>query len=297
MSVGDADAGRRSPNGAARLRTIAQPEPRTRSRRSAVVKQQTSLEKTLYVPPPRREEFYTDIIEQLARSEIPFLLSGTYALAFYTGSVRPTKDVDLFATAGDCLKILAYFKDKGVDVEIVDDRWLARITKGEMFVDVIFNMPTASTHVTEDWFDNSPRAELFGSEVHLVPPTEFVWSKMFVQDRYRYDGADVAHTILKRHAEIDWRRLLNHMELHWEVLLIHLLNFRYIYPSERDCLPQWLLDELLDRLKVQNSIPPPGMKVCRGRIFSPRDYVTDVTEWGFSEPVGNLEEQYKEPAR
>jgi hypothetical protein len=130
----------------------------------------TTLEKSLYEPPPRREEFYTDVIEQLAASEIPFLLSGTYALAFYTGIVRPTKDVDVFATAGDCLKILSYFKSKKVDVEIVDDRWLARITKGEIFVDVIFNMPTASTHVTEDWFDNSPRAELFGTEVHLVPP-------------------------------------------------------------------------------------------------------------------------------
>jgi hypothetical protein len=258
---------------------------------------QTTLERTLYEPPPKRELFYTEVIELLAKSEIPFLLSGTYALACYTGIVRPTKDVDVFTTAGDCLKILAHFKEKGFDVEIVDDRWLARITSGDIFVDVIFNMPTASTHVTEDWFDNSPRAELFGTEVHLVPPTEFVWSKMFVQDRHRYDGADVAHMILKRHKEIDWRRLLNHMELHWEVLLIHLLNFRYIYPSERDAVPQWLLDELLERLDVQNSIPPPGMKVCRGRIFSPRDYQTDVTEWGFSEPVGNLEEQYHEPTK
>jgi hypothetical protein len=255
---------------------------------------QTTLEKTLYEQPPRREEFYTEVIELLARSEIPFLLSGTYALAAYTGIVRPTKDVDVFATAGDTLKILSYFREKGFDVEIVDERWLARITREEMFVDVIFNMPTASTHVTPDWFDNAPRTELFGSELQLVPPTEFVWSKMFVQDRYRYDGADVAHMILKRHQEIDWKRLLSHMELHWEVLLIHLLNFRYIYPSERDSVPQWLLDELLERLKVQNSIPPPGMRVCRGRIFSPRDYVTDVTEWGFSEPTGNLEEQYQD---
>lgn len=258
--------------------------------------EQTPLEASLYEPPPRREEFYTEVIETLAQSEIPFLLSGTYALTFYAGIVRPTKDVDLFATAGDCLKILAHSKQHGFDVETVDERWLARITRDEMFVDVIFNMPTASTHVTEDWFDNAPRAKLFGVEVLLAPPTEFVWSKMFVQDRYRYDGADVAHMILKRHGEIDWRRLLNHMELHWEVLLMHLLNFRYIYPSERDAVPQWLLDELLDRLQVQSSIPPPGMKVCRGRIFSPRDYETDVAEWGFSEPVGNLEEQYKEPS-
>ena len=153
----------------------------------------TTLERSLFEPPSKREEFYTEVIELLASSEIPFLLSGTYALACYTGIVRPTKDVDVFATAGDCLKILSYFKQKGYDVEIVDERWLARITRGDIFVDVIFNMPTASTHVTEDWFENSPRAELFGSQVHLVPPTEFVWSKMFVQDRYRYDGADVAH--------------------------------------------------------------------------------------------------------
>ena len=254
----------------------------------------TTLERTLYEAPPEREEFYTEVIELLARSDIPFLLSGSYALACYTGIVRPTKDVDFFSTAGDCLKSLSFFKKHGYDVEIVDERWLARITRGEIFVDVIFNMPTASTHVTEDWFDNAPRTELFGSQLQLVPPTEFVWSKMFVQDRYRYDGADVAHMILKRHHEIDWRRLLSHMELHWEVLLIHMLNFRYIYPSERDSVPQWLLDELLERLQVQNSIPPPAMKVCRGRIFSPRDYQIDVAEWGFSEPVGNLEEQYKD---
>jgi hypothetical protein len=49
-----------------------------------------TLEKTLFEPPRRKEEFYTDVIEQLAKSEIPFLLSGTYALGFYTGIVRPT---------------------------------------------------------------------------------------------------------------------------------------------------------------------------------------------------------------
>jgi hypothetical protein len=36
----------------------------------------------------------------------------------------------------------------------------------------------------------------------------------------------------------------------------------------------------------------PGRRVCRGRIFSPRDYAIDVDQWGFSDAVGNLEEQY-----
>jgi len=64
------------------------------------MKHRTTLEKSLYQPPPEREEFYTEVVELLAKSEIPFLLSGSYALAAYTGIVRPTKDVDVFSTAG-----------------------------------------------------------------------------------------------------------------------------------------------------------------------------------------------------
>ena len=243
-------------------------------------------------PPASPDAFYSEVIRLMVESEIPFLLSGTYALACYTEISRPTKDVDVFVTAGDCLKMLAFFKERGFEIQMVDERWLARICRGELFVDAIFNMPTAQTHVTEEWFENAPYAHIFDVRVRLVPPTELIWSKIFVQDRYRYDGADVAHMILKRHDEIDWRRLLNRMEMYWEVLLMAVLNFRFVYPSERNLVPRWLFDELVDRLRDQADVPTPGMKVCRGRIFSPRDYAIDVAEWGFSEAVGNLEEDY-----
>ncbi|MES2119159.1 MAG: hypothetical protein V4513_01110 [Pseudomonadota bacterium] len=247
---------------------------------------------TLLQPPPEAETFYSEVLALMAQSQIPFLVSGTYALASYTGIDRPTKDVDVFTTAGDALKILAWFKDRGFAVEMVDERWLGRITRGELFVDVIYNMPTSSTHVTDDWFVNAPERELFGVRLKLVPPTQLIWSKIFVQDHHRYDGADIAHMILKCSDRIDWRQLLSHMELYWEVLLIALLHFRFVYPSERDLVPQWLMDELLVRLKDQSEVKGPGKKVCRGRIFSPRDYAIDVEQWGFSEAVGNLEEQY-----
>ena len=248
-----------------------------------------------FEPSAPAEKFYSEVIRLMAESEIPFLLSGTYALACYTGISRPTKDVDVFATAGDTLKMLNFFKDKGFDVQVKDERWLARVFRGEHFVDIIFNMPTSSVHVTNEWFDTAPFARIFDVRARLVPPTELVWSKIFVQDRYRYDGADVAHMILRRHTEIDWRRLLSHMEMYWEVLLIAVLNFRFIYPSERELIPSWLFKELLERLQAQAQVPVPEMKVCRGRIFSPRDYHMDVHEWGFSEAVGNLDEQYEQP--
>ena len=249
-------------------------------------------ERSLIQPSPVAEAFYCEVLQLMAASEIPFLVSGTYALASYTGIDRPTKDVDVFAKAGDALKMLTYFKEHGFDVEIVDERWLARITRGELFVDIIYNMPTVTTHVTDEWFDRAPKTELFGATVRLVPPTQFIWSKIFLQDHHRYDGADVAHVILKCHERIDWERLLSHMELYWEVLLMALLNFRFVYPSERELVPRWLIDELLDRLSKQLEVRPPNKKVCRGRIFSPRDYSIDVDQWGYSEAVGNLEEQY-----
>ena len=246
----------------------------------------------LIQPPPAAEAFYSEVLQLMAKSEIPFLVSGTYALASYTGIDRPTKDVDVFAKAGDALRILSYFRDHGFTVETVDERWLNRITRGELFVDVITNMPTVTTHVTDDWYVDAPEAELFGARVRLVPPTQFIWSKIFVADHHRYDGADVAHMILKKHDAIDWKQLLSHMELYWEVLLMALLNFRFVYPSERHVIPRWIMDELLERLRDQYDVKGPGKKVCRGRIFSPRDYSIDVDQWGFSDAVGNLEEQY-----
>jgi nucleotidyltransferase DUF2204 len=254
----------------------------------------TLPEDSPFEPSAPAEKFYSEVVRLMAESEIPFLLSGTYALACYTGISRPTKDVDVFAKAGDSLRLLSYFKEKGFEVQVMDERWLARVCRGELFVDIIFNMPTASVHVTDEWFEHAPHARIFDVRVRLVPPTQFVWSKIFVQDRYRYDGADVAHMILKCHKHINWRQLLSHMEMYWEVLLIALLNFRFIYPSERNLVPDWLLGELLERLNAQGGMPPPHKKVCRGRIFSPRDYQIDIEAWGFSEAVGNLDEEYEQ---
>lgn len=247
----------------------------------------------VFQPPPEAEAFYIEGLKLLAESGIPFLLSGTYAVTTYTGVVRPTKDLDVFCKAGDYPRILAFFQDRGYGIGVEDERWLAKVYQGRYFFDVIFAARSGDVPVTEEWFEGAPEIEVYGTKVRITKPTELLRSKIFVQDRYRYDGADIAHIILKQSEAIDWKSLLGNLELHWEVLLSHLINFRYIYPSERDLVPRWVMDELLGRLQAHLEMPPPHVRVCRGRLFSPRDYVTDITEWGFADIIGKgLEERH-----
>ncbi|EHK58210.1 nucleotidyltransferase family protein [Allomesorhizobium alhagi] len=238
---------------------------------------------------PEAEAFYATAIGELAASGLPFLIAGAYAVSAYTGISRETKDLDIFCKAGDSTRILALFKDKGYAVEVEDDRWLGKVFQGRNFFDVIFSSSNGAVPVGDSWFEHACAIELFGIPVRIIGPTELVWSKSFIQTRHRYDGADVAHLLLRAHDQIDWQRLLVYMEAHWEVLLVHLLNFRWIYPSERAHVPEWLLDELLDRLAKQRELPPSHMKICRGRMYSLADYDFDVGEWGFADVGGDGE--------
>jgi len=232
------------------------------------------------------EAFYAESLTLLKESAVPFLLGGTYAVCAYTGLSRPTKDIDVFCKAGDFPRILSYFQDRGFTTEIEDERWIGKVFHGELFFDVIFNSAAAINPVTDAWFGERHSAKIMGLDVQLIPPTELLFSKAFVQMRSKYDGPDVAHLILRRRGDIDWKRLLAHMEQYWEVLLMHVLNFRFIYPTERDAIPDWLLDELLTRLNERARLPVPQTRICRGRLFSREDYLIDVTDWGFADVVG-----------
>lgn len=237
-------------------------------------------------PSPQAEEFYAEVLRELAGTGIPFLLAGAYALAAYTGLRRPTKDMDIFCTAGDFLRVLDHFRQRGDEIEIEDERWIGKVKRGPLFFDVIFASGNGTMPVNEEWFAQARQAEVFGVPVRLVSPTELVWSKMFIQLRHRFDGPDIMHVILRQHEHMDWKRLLAHMEPHWELLLAHLVTFRWIYPSERNAVPRWLMEELADRLRRQLDMPLPRRRICRGPMLSRFDYQTDVLEWDFSDHTG-----------
>jgi len=126
---------------------------------------------------------------------------------------------------------------------------------------------------------------MLGCDLKLIPAEEELWTKTFVQERHRFDGADVLHIIRCRGADLDWKRLLVRMEPHWEVLLAFLVQFRFVYPADRDVVPHWLMEELTSRLAQQLTMPTPRDRVCRGRLLSRHSYEIDLEEWGYKESI------------
>ena len=122
-----------------------------------------------------------------------------------------------------------------------------------------------------------------------MPVEEMIWSKAFLMERERFDGADVLHLIRARQKEINWPRLLSRFGEHWRVLLSHLVLFPYVYPNEP--APQAVIDELLDRAKHEPKADE-GIRLCRGPLLSRAQYLVDVERWNYVDarevPLGTM---------
>jgi hypothetical protein len=230
----------------------------------------------------RGQDFYARALGYAVRSDVPFLIGGAYALRHYAGGVtRATKDIDFLVKAEDYPRLLQVFAEAGFRTEITHPLWLTRACFEDLFVDVIFNTPNALCPVDDSWFEHAPPAEVLGYPVKLVPPEEIIWPKLYVMERDHYDGGDVLHVIRAQAPTLDWRRLWERMERHWHLLFSHLLLFQFVYPSERAGVPDWLMRELLERVKREMKEDPPAERTCRGTLLSGEQYLIDITQWGY----------------
>lgn len=231
---------------------------------------------------PDANQFYSEALKLVKESGIDFMLGGGFAVSHYTDIHRDTKDLDIFCRPEDSNSILHFFSKKGFGTELTDVRWLAKIFKDDIYIDIIFDTPNYICTVDDTWFKFASKGTFQGESVLYVPAEELIWCKIYVQNRERYDGADVNHVILKYGKKLDWKRVLAHFEKHWHLLLAQLLNFQFVYPADYpEIVPQWLFEELLSRAGRQYDQPPSAIKVCRGPIIDQTQYAVDIKEWDF----------------
>jgi hypothetical protein len=228
--------------------------------------------------------FYRHLLQTLQAHGVPFLIGGAFGFAYFTGIRRPTKDLDIFIRQCDWDTLAQLAQGLGYRAELTFSHWLGKVHDHGGYVDVIFNSGNGLSPVDDGWFEHALDAQVLDLSVKLAPVEESLWTKAFIMERERYDGADVAHLLHACATRIDWHRLLRRFEPHWRVLLSHLVLFGFIYPGERSMIPRWVMDELIKRLRNETHSPAPQTAECAGTLLSREQYLPDVAQHGYDDP-------------
>lgn len=231
--------------------------------------------------------FYSDVVHRLTDAGVPYVVGGAYAFAHYTGIHRGTKDLDLMLKRADVERALSVLAEGGHRGEVTFPHWLAKVyqrgsgRESEEFIDLIFSSGNGVAAVDDELLEHAGEVWMFGVPVKLCPVEEMIWTKAFVMERERYDGADVAHLIHVQGRALNWERLLQRFGAHWRLLLAHVVLVGYIYPHERSAVPLWVMRELLGRFAREISGRASGTPVCAGTLVSREQFLVDVHHWGY----------------
>ena len=240
-------------------------------------------------------QFYRDVLVSLNEGAVPYLVGGAYAYARYTGIKRPTKDFDIFIRPEDLQRALEVLSGAGLTAEATFPHWLAKAGRGLHFVDIIFSSGNGVARVDDGWFEHGVPGEVFALPVLLCPPEEMLWSKAFVMERERYDGADVIHLLHARGPHLDWPRLVERFDRYWRVLFVNLVLYGFVYPGDPSPAPSWVMDDFMRRLAEDNAREPSRDRICQGTIISREQYLVDTLERGYQdgrqEPFGTMSEE------
>ena len=227
--------------------------------------------------------FYRDVLTSLEQANVPVLVGGAFAFSYYTGIQRPTKDFDLFIRREHINRALDTLAEAGFHTELTFPHWLAKARSDEFLVDLIFGSGNGVAPVDDLWFEHAVQAEAVGVPVWICPAEELLWSKAFVMERERYDGADVIHILRTRGAQLDWPRVVDRFGDHWRILFLNLVLFGFVYPGEPSPAPRWVTDGLLARLEEETNSPPRDERICHGTLISREQYLVDLLDWGYAD--------------
>jgi hypothetical protein len=231
---------------------------------------------------PEQARFFAQSLNALNGAGIPYMVGGAFAKHVYTGIWRDTKDLDLFLKPGDLKQALDVLAASGFETEVEFQHWLAKAWHRPYVVDLIFGTGHGQLQIDDDWFAYSQPATIAGVETRLISPEELLVSKAYVAERYRFDGADIIHLILRLEGKLDWQRILTRLENNRNLLLWYLILFQFVYPGRTDYLPHALMEQLFDKLRRRWPTPQ-HPHAFRGALLDPFSFVVDTEDWGFED--------------
>ena len=233
------------------------------------------------VQDPEEMSAHRRALEVLQRGGIDPMVGGAYALRAHTGIWRDTKDLDLFVRKVQIHEALALLAKNGYRTELTDPLWIGKAFAGDYFVDLIFSSGNGVATVDEHWQRRALHATVLGRQALIVPAEEMIWQKGYIQERERFDGADIHHLIRAKGEKLDWQHLVARFGDHWPVLLGHLVSFRFSFPSDKEKIPVSVMKDLLARQLALEERPASSERLCRGTLLSRQQYMNELEEHGY----------------
>jgi Nucleotidyl transferase of unknown function (DUF2204) len=225
---------------------------------------------------PEQVELFREVLQILNQHGLPYAVAGAFALQHHTAIWRTTKDLDLFLPAENVPGAIAHLEKVGLTCEVLDPAWLAKARRGNYFVDLITGMSNGIIRVDQSWIQRSSPTTVFDEKTRVLGAEELLASKLFVQFRERYDGADMVHIIYATRGNLDWQRILSLVGEHYDLLLSILVLF------------------LLGRLQKSLDRPEPTTSF-RGTLLDEKMFAVDVNEWAL--PNALAENRARNPGR
>jgi hypothetical protein len=238
--------------------------------------------------PETERDIYRRALETSNLTGVRYVVAGAYAIYEHTGIYRKTKDLDLFFEPTSVIDAARALRKAGFVTRLEDPHWLAKATKGEHFVDLIYGMGNGVARIDEEWMTHSRPGILAATPVRIAPAEELIWHRLFISERHRHDMSDVVHLILCLGDTLDWERLLRRTGADWPLLLAQLLMFNYVYPGYRTNVPEWVWERLMQRGRAEGGHNTDELDLTRGPLISRFSFAIDVREWGFIDPRAEM---------
>src|SRR5580704_4572817 len=70
--------------------------------------------------PEEQAALFREVLTALEEKQVPYAVSGAFALRAHTGICRFTKDLDLFMTAKTSCNVFPYLRERGFECAVCD---------------------------------------------------------------------------------------------------------------------------------------------------------------------------------
>ncbi len=231
--------------------------------------------------PAEQWTVYSCVLNQICKEGIPFALGGGLALGYYTGTLRRSKDLDIYVTPEHKDRVIAMMNHCGLGdyfaVQPYDREWIYRGHSDGAIIDVIWAMANKRTVVDEVWTSGGPTVHLCGQTFRVIPPEELLWSKLYVMQRDRCDWPDLFNLLAAVGPGLNWSHLA-HRAAEDRALLKALLSiFAWVAPERAMQIPRrvWRSFDLVQPIPVAD----PTGRPSRPDLLDTRPWLT-VPETG-----------------